>query len=589
MKLTRFWVRLFLFCSLFLGACGTFRVTVDEPTLTPTEAIAAATPSLLPSSATATRTQPTAADATEPVAQSAVFYDANTDFLLGGVVAGRWLLPTDTVDLIEEREQYQLYDGWSKTGQAAGTVETVDSPICSGHSVEFVREPAVSWSLAVAGATWDVTPNPPVATTLSRDQRAALVSLLGKRGLQPEPTALAVEQAQQVDLEGDGSPEIVVSASRLRDEGRMPPVAAGDYALVAVVREDNSVLPVRVDVYPEAETLAYPWHYRLAAILDLNGDGRQELVVAATRYEGRRSYIYEIDEETAMPVLSSGCPPAGVEPTPPEIAEQPTATATRAVVPVPTRPPRPTATPTPDAHIAHFAVAPTSVAPGSTVTVTWEATGVSAQLCLQVPTVNEQIATRACEPVPLSGSRPYPLDPVYRNRVLLALEVDNGEEVANASLPIDLPCPDDWWYLETPPEVCPSTDAFHSLAAAQNFEGGQMIWIEDPGMYYVFFDDGSYQTFYDPLQITEEDVPPVEDPPPGGEAPVSGFGLLWRGQVPASEGLGERLGWALGPEFNFDAVWQVEARPEQARTFLQGPEGQVLLLHSGLNRWERWE
>ena len=104
--------------------------------------------------------------------------------------------------------------------------------------------------------------------------------------------------------------------------------------------------------------------------------------------------------------------------------------------------------------------------------------------------------------------------------------------------------------------------------------------------YYIFFNDGSYRTFNDPLQITQEEEPPVEDPPAGLQAPVSGFGLLWRGQVAGSDGLRDRLGWALAPEYNFDAVWQTEARPENARTFLQGPGGQVLVLHLGLSRWE---
>jgi len=587
MKSTKFLARLFFLISLFLAACGTLQVAVDESeadaTVAPTRAVAAATPSPSPSSP-ATREQRTP-PASPAVTQTGVFYDAHTGFILGGVEAGHWLSPTEAINLLQDGDRYQLYDGGSRTAEAVGRLQSVDSPICPGLSLNFVREPAVAWSLAVAGATWDVTPNPPVATTLDDDQREALFTLLRRRGLHPEPGSLAVDQAQRVDLEGDGSPEVVVTATRLLEDGRMPPVAAGDYTLAAIIREDNSVLPVVVDVYPEAETLAYPWRYRLAAILDLNGDGRQELVVAASRYEGQWTHIYEIGADEAVAVLSTGCPPAGVDPTPPpSVAQPPAATATRPVVLVPPDPPKPT--PTPDAHIATFSVEPRTTIPGSTVTVSWEATGVSARLCLQVVTVDDQVATRECEPVPLAGSQPYSLDPQYRNRVLLALEVENGQEVANASLPVDLPCPDAWWYLENPPDLCPSTDPFRSLAAAQSFEGGRMVWIEHPGIYYVFFDDGSYQTFNDPLQITEEEEPPVEDPPAGRQAPVSGFGLLWRGQVAGSDSLRQRLGWALAPEYNFDAVWQTEARPENARTFLQGPDGRVLVLHLGLSRWE---
>jgi hypothetical protein len=82
-----------------------------------------------------------------------------------------------------------------------------------------------------------------------------------------------------------------------------------------------------------------------------------------------------------------------------------------------------------------------------------------------------------------------------------------------------------------------------------------MIRLQEPGRYYVLVDaplseaETSWKkvdVIVEPLEITRDTSAQVKAPP-GFFAPVSGFGLVWRGDVGQSPGYRDRLGWALAP------------------------------------------
>ena len=74
-----------------------------------------------------------------------------------------------------------------------------------------------------------------------------------------------------------------------------------------------------------------------------------------------------------------------------------------------------------------------------------------------------------------------------------------------------------------------------------------------------------------------------EAPPQGLYEPVSGFGLVWRGEVewPALGDARQRLGWATEPEFGYDTAHQCETRahPRSWTCYLRAPGGEVLRLY----------
>jgi hypothetical protein len=69
--------------------------------------------------------------------------------------------------------------------------------------------------------------------------------------------------------------------------------------------------------------------------------------------------------------------------------------------------------------------------------------------------------------------------------------------------------------------------------------------------------------------------------PAGYYEPVSGFGLLWRGEVENVPNLRANLGWALQPEYGYTTTSQCEAYPNGMASlscYHRNPEGGPLLL-----------
>jgi hypothetical protein len=165
------------------------------------------------------------------------------------------------------------------------------------------------------------------------------------------------------------------------------------------------------------------------------------------------------------------------------------------------------------------------------------------------------------------------------------------------------------WFLEDPPAACPDGAALTSRAASQRFEGGLMVWVAPTDTYYLLYDRDvnvergqgwsslkSVQIIEGPLALkpgASADHRVEETPPPGRFEPVSGFGLVWRGEVMGTEAVRERLGWAAEEEVGFETVTQCAAGcgPTQD-CYLRGPEGRVLHLTERLHfgtHWEWWQ
>jgi hypothetical protein len=118
-----------------------------------------------------------------------------------------------------------------------------------------------------------------------------------------------------------------------------------------------------------------------------------------------------------------------------------------------------------------------------------------------------------------------------------------------------------------------------------------MIWVKQLGRYFLlsntilFEGDARKRLDYvhDPLDIIRDTSAEIISPA-GLYVPVSGFGLIWRGDVSQSAGYREVLGWALAPEFGYDTMYQCDdARPSGGYNwnfcYLRGPGGEVSVLH----------
>jgi len=278
-------------------------------------------------------------------------------------------------------------------------------------------------------------------------------------------------------------------------------------------------------------------------------------------------------------------------PTPmPSPTRTPIATPTVRPEAIPSPAPTPAETPV-NPQILTFEVTPTEVDPGDTVTLTWEASGDWATLCPSARFV--LFSSDDCQQVPLSGETTFtiPLETAGFQFVNFLLSVQardvSDPQVWQAS--VALKCHTTWFFSDEPQAgICPA-EPLRSYAAAQRFEHGTMIWLEQLGRYVILDETLVHEQdvrkqvhfVHDPLDIIQDSSAEM-DPPKGFYAPVSGFGLVWRGDVSNSPGYRETLGWALAPEFGYEAVFQCDdALPSGGRSwqtcYLKGPDDEIIV------------
>jgi hypothetical protein len=285
------------------------------------------------------------------------------------------------------------------------------------------------------------------------------------------------------------------------------------------------------------------------------------------------------------------------------------------LLPTPTPKPTPTAIPvasttpdTPAPQVLSFAAEGVATDEGEGIALTWEAVGEQVTIC---PLIGDRaVGCRCLFGMPLAGSHVIKPHEIVGNYDGFRLVVESGGIRTVRYVPLAVKCPDTvaaWFFEDQPPAICPQDPPLTSYAAAQRFEHGLMIWAEASDAYYVLFDHHvgisdnpqnsssltSLRVIQGPLELkpgASADNRVAETPPPDRFEPVSGFGLVWRGEVLGGQGIRDALGWALEPEQGFDTVYQCAMSCDSYwDCYLQGPEGEVfhfyLLLHVG-HFWE---
>lgn len=160
------------------------------------------------------------------------------------------------------------------------------------------------------------------------------------------------------------------------------------------------------------------------------------------------------------------------------------------------------------------------------------------------------------------------------------------------------------WFFANAAAECP-TYMLNTWAVLQPFERGLMVWFQEGGATYVLLDDGSpfrlYRLVSDPSAAELPGPDPSLVPPAGLFQPELGFAKFWRGLVPGTEWVRERLGWALAPEAAYSAFWQCNtaapfspAAPatdnDEARCYFSGPRDEIIVLARGrAPYWAYWQ
>ncbi|MDH3463874.1 MAG: VCBS repeat-containing protein, partial [Acidimicrobiia bacterium] len=159
-------------------------------------------------------------------------------------------------------------------------------------------------------APWELTPHFVQTETDDGTYSAFAKPLLAARGLNVANPV--IKQIVRADLDGDGVNEVVTVTEDIADPSLF--AQEGDYSLVFLRRVVEGEVQTAilgesiVDEVVEGET-PFVLSFDVAAVADLSGDGKMEIVVNSKYYEGLGFGVWEYVNDDLGPVLQiqSGC------------------------------------------------------------------------------------------------------------------------------------------------------------------------------------------------------------------------------------------------------------------------------------------
>jgi len=212
-------------------------------------------------------------------------------YLIGGVAGRRYLADGAMAPFPRGGEQYHLFSLTARLGTSQSTRPKPNEDSIGFGMIFTPEQGREAYGLA---APWDALPRRPVIDDPdSAENRQLMREVLDSRGM--TGVEGKVGQAVACDLDGDGQMERLISASTDSTEYIQNP-EAGDYSFVAI-RQNGRTRVIAGEFFPHDYPNYLPNKYRLAALLDIDGDGRQEVIVHFDWFEGGGEIVYRVGED----------------------------------------------------------------------------------------------------------------------------------------------------------------------------------------------------------------------------------------------------------------------------------------------------
>lgn len=236
--------------------------------------------------------------------------DMKVGGLMGSVQGGKWLAP-DRATLAGTTEFVLVgLKGVEEGGVGVGTKEPQSTDICQ-DLVAVKMDLESDTGIAIGSdAKWNFVPRIPGEIRVGSTSYKSIVAgyLKSKGILKP---VVNIKQAYRIDLEGDGTDEVLITATRYKD-GLSSHASVGDYSVILlrkIVGKKVVTYELAGEYVKKKVEFGAPMEFEISAIADLNGDGKMEIVTYGAYYEGEAAGAYELINGKPVEIkeFSIGC------------------------------------------------------------------------------------------------------------------------------------------------------------------------------------------------------------------------------------------------------------------------------------------
>jgi len=244
--------------------------------------------------------------------------EIESGFLFGAISGGKWIKADETAKLIGDETTYRVYGLTQALGDAKAGKPKPEGEPCD-ETLTVSLSPETEKGVIAIAAPWNALPRKPQVTDPTQKTYVdAVRDFLKTKGIeQPE---VKIDNILRVDLDGDGEEEVLISATNYfrKDESVPMRSPAASYSMVLLRRVVAGKVETQLIVgefYPKAYPKAKqeegrfdaPDAYKVIATLDLDGDGKMEVVIHSYYYEGGETTIYRCDPKKVKALLSVAC------------------------------------------------------------------------------------------------------------------------------------------------------------------------------------------------------------------------------------------------------------------------------------------
>jgi hypothetical protein len=242
--------------------------------------------------------------------------EVQSGYLFGATADGKWIKAEEAAKALTDETTYRIYGLTQSVGEAkGGKPKPSEEDVCSDVLTVSLSPQPEKGTIALA-APWNALPRKPKAMDTTQQVYVdAARDFLKTKGI--EQPKVKIESIVRVDLDSDGEQEVLISATNYFSKKDRVPMRspAGSYSMVLlrrVVAGKVETQLVQGEFYPKAYVSSdgsfnAPNAYSVIAVLDLDGDGKMEVVVASNYYEGAETTIYRCDPKKVEALLSVAC------------------------------------------------------------------------------------------------------------------------------------------------------------------------------------------------------------------------------------------------------------------------------------------